>query len=174
MEYSLETALPVLASTPASLEALLGGLPEPWLRSTAGGDSWSPYAVVGHLVHGERTDWIPRAVSLLDHGEAQPWEPFDRLAQQHDDQSRPIAILLQQFAALRQENLNKLRSLDLGPQHWPLTGRHPEFGTVTLGQLLATWVVHDLSHMTQITRTMAGQYADQVGPWERYLPILNP
>lgn len=173
MQYSLETALPVLRRTPACLSALLSGLPEAWTRSGPGGDGWSPYDVVGHLIHGERADWMPRAKSLLAHGESRPWQPFDRLAQQAEDQTRPIEILLDEFAALRRENIDALQSLALTEDDWPRTGLHPEFGRVTLAQLLATWVAHDLSHVAQIARTMARQYADQIGPWSRYLPILE-
>jgi len=173
MEFRLEEALRLLARTPSVLEALVAGLPDELLHATEGGKSWSPYTIVGHLVHGERTDWVPRARLILSapHGEPPTFEPFDRLAQSAWP-SRLIGALLEEFAALRRDNLLTVEAWNLGPDHLSLPGRHPELGPVTLGQLLATWVVHDQSHIRQIARVLARHYAPQVGPWRAYLPVL--
>jgi uncharacterized damage-inducible protein DinB len=170
--FNLSDAAAVLARTPASLSALLAGLPETWVRATEGEGTWSPYDVVGHLIHGERTDWIPRARHILA-GERRPFDPFDRTAQFAEGRGRSLDELLATFAALRQENLAALAGLSLTEADLSLTGLHPELGKVTLGQLLATWVVHDLDHLGQIARTMAKAYAGAVGPWGAYLSILR-
>jgi hypothetical protein len=148
-------------------------LPDSFLLTREGGDTWSPYDIVGHLIHGERTDWIARVRMILTRGEESTFEPFDRFAQFQDSRGRSLSSLLDEFAALRAENLETLRELKLGPAEFALTGRHPDFGVVTLGQLLATWVVHDLGHLGQIARVMAKQYRDEVGPWRAYLPVLS-
>ena len=174
MDFDLEDALAVLTRTPAVLRALLRDLPPGFVSGDEGPDTWSPYDVVGHLIHGERTDWIPRAKIILEEGEGRAFEPFDRFAQERESRGKSLAQLLDEFEALRAENLEVLRGLDLGPEELALKGRHPDLGTVTLGQLLATWTAHDLGHIAQISRVMAKQYADQVGPWRAYMPVLAP
>ncbi len=170
--FNLGDALAVLERTPASLSALLAGLPEAWVRATEGEGTWSPYDVIGHLIHGERADWVPRARHILA-GETRPFEPFDRNAQFKDGGGRSLEELLETFSALRRESLAALRALGLTDEDLGRRGLHPELGEVTLGQLLATWVVHDLDHVGQVARTMAKAYAGAVGPWEAYLSILH-
>ena len=174
MPFDLSQAVSVLDRTPIVLRDMLHGLPDAWTRGDEGPDTWSPYDVVGHLIHGERTDWIPRARIILEEGEGRAFEPFDRFAQERESRGKSLAQLLDEFAALREENLEVLRGLDLGPAELALKGRHPDLGVVTLGQLLATWTAHDLGHLAQISRVMAKQYADQVGPWRAYMPVLAP
>lgn len=173
MEFDLNDAMAVLARTPETLRALLNGLPAEWLHKNEGPDTWSPYDVVGHLIHGERTDWIPRVKIILKYGESRTFEPFDRFAQFKASQGKTIEDLLEEFASLRAQNLAELRGLGLDFSDLQRTGRHPEFDKVTLRQMLATWVVHDLDHLRQIVRTMARQYAHEVGPWQAYLKILD-
>lgn len=173
MQFDLSQALPILERTPAALRALLGGLPDPWVRGDDGPDTWSAYDIVGHLIHGERTDWLPRARIILEHGPDQTFEPFDRFAQLQEDGGRSLAELLDTFAALRAQNLEGLRGLGLTAADLDRQGTHPEFGRVTMRQLLATWVVHDLSHVAQIAEVMARQYRAEVGPWGAYLPVLG-
>lgn len=173
MEFDLNDAQTVLARTPAVLQAWLSDLPPAWAENNEGPETWSPYDVVGHLIHGERADWIPRAQIILQHGEAQPFTPFDRYAQFTDNQGKPFAALLEQFAMLRAENLRTLRALNITASDLGKTGIHPAFGRVTLEELLATWVAHDLGHLAQIARTMARQYTRAVGPWQAYLGILH-
>jgi hypothetical protein len=163
----------LLERTPAVLDAWLRDLPEAWLGAHEGPDTWSPFDIVGHLLHGERTDWMPRVHRLLEHGEALPFDPFDRFAQFTDSEGRSIGDLLDDFARLRAESLRQLRELALTHEDLNRTGRHPAFGVVTLRQLLATWVAHDLDHVTQIARVIARQYSDEVGPWREYLRIVN-
>jgi hypothetical protein len=169
---SLGEAVAVLERTPAALAALLDGLPDRWTAATEGEGTWSPYDVVGHLIHGERTDWIPRARHILA-GDPRPFEKFDRVAMFRDSRGRTLSELLETFAALRRENLATLASLRLTPDDLARPGLHPELGGVTLGQLLATWVVHDLDHVGQIARVMAKVYGKTVGPWVPYLSILT-
>ncbi len=142
-------------------------------RADEGPDTWSPYDVVGHLLHGEKTDWIPRARIILARGPSTAFAPFDRFAQQRDSQGRGLNELLDEFAHLRLQNLDILGSLAITPEQMSWTGSHPEFGSVTLAQLLATWVAHDLGHLAQISRVMARRYTAEVGPWRRYLRILE-
>ena len=168
----LKDIIAVLARTPASLAALLEGLPDTWVNATEGGATWSPYDVVGHLIHGERTDWIPRARHILS-GEARPFDPFDRTAQLTESRGKSLNELLSTFAELRRENVAALSGMDLTDEDFGRKGLHPELGEVTLGQLLATWVVHDFDHVGQIARTMAKAYAGAVGPWSAYLSILH-
>jgi len=171
-ELRLEEAVAVLERTPATVGALLGGVPEVWVRATEGEGTWSPYDVVGHLVSGERTDWMERARHILS-GDPRPFTPFNRTAQFDESAGKTLAELLATFAELRGRNVAALRALKLGGGDLSRTGRHPDFGEVTLGQLLAAWVVHDLDHVAQIARTMAKVYADAVGPWSAYLSILR-
>jgi hypothetical protein len=169
-EFNLPDAVAILARTPASLDALLRGLPEVWVSNNEGQDTWSAFDIVGHLVVGERTDWMTRARIILEYGEARPFDRFDRLAQFKESQGKSLDELLDEFARLRRENLE---ALSLQPQDFARRGMHPQFGTVTLGQLLATWTVHDLTHLHQLSRVMAHQYRDQVGPWTAYLGVLK-
>jgi len=170
--FHIGDAVAILERTPACLSALLSGLPEKWVRVTEGEGRWSPYDVIGHLIHGERTDWIPRVRHIMT-GDARPFEPFDRAAQFTESQGKSLCELLATFAGLRAENLLALSALDLTGQDLTREGLHPDLGKVTLGQLLATWVVHDLDHMTQVARTMAKAYAEETGPWKVYLSILG-
>ena len=171
--FSLAESLPVLERTPAVLRSLLAGLPEPWIVDNEGGESWSPFDVVGHLIHGERTDWMPRAELILSRGESETFPVFDRFAQFEASRGRSLEELLDTFAELRGANLRRLRALPPGPAELARRGRHPEFGPVTLGQHLATWVAHDLGHLGQIARVMARRYTAAVGPWRAYLPVLG-
>jgi DinB superfamily len=173
MELELQQAIEILERTPSTLNALLRGLSQPWLVQNEGPETWSPYDIVGHLIHGEETDWIPRAKIILEHGEERAFEPFDRFAMVERFKGKTIADLLDTFTRMRGESLRKLRSLNLTPPLLEKRGRHPELGQVTLRQLLATWVVHDLGHLAQATRVMSKQYRDAVGPWRAYLPVLD-
>lgn len=173
MTFSLNLATEILSRTPATLQSLLAGLSEPWIKNNEGPETWSPYDVVGHLIHGERTDWIPRLKIILEHGEARPFTPFDRFAQFEASRGKSLQELLNTFESLRRENLVILQQLHLTTEHLKRKGIHPDFGPVTLEQLLATWVVHDLDHLGQITRVMAKQYQSEVGPWIKYLSILT-
>jgi hypothetical protein len=173
MKLELEHVTEILQRTPATLNSLLRDLPESWLVHNEGPDTWSPYDIVGHLIHGEETDWIPRAKIILDHGEERAFEPFDRVAMFEKSKGKSIAELLDTFARLRSENLRELQKLNLTTDLLEKRGMHPELGVVTLRQLLATWVVHDLGHIRQVVRVMAKQYRDEVGPWKAYLSILE-
>ena len=173
MEFQLEEAIAILRRTPETLRVLLKDLPEAWVTANEGGDSWSPYDVVGHLIHGEETDWVPRARIILEHGEAQAFTPFDRFAQFEKSRGNSLGELLEEFTSLRRQNLTALAELQLRPEQMSLRGTHPELGSVTLGELLATWVAHDLSHVAQVLRVMCRQYGEAVGPWKQYLPLVN-
>jgi hypothetical protein len=173
MEHNLQDTISLLSRTPAALDALLRDLPEGWTSRNEGGDTWSVFDVVGHLIHAERADWMPRAKVVLEHGEARAFEPFDRLGQVHESQGKTLGQLLDTFTQLRAENLEELRALHLRPEDLALRGRHPGLGTVTLSELLATWAAHDLTHLHQISRIMAHQYREVVGPWSRYLGVLQ-
>lgn len=173
MEFSLNDGLPILRRTPSILRAWLLDLPESWVRSNEGPETWSPFDIVGHLIHGERTDWMERVQLILDQGDSRPFIPFDRFAQFEASRGRSLAELLDTFAELRDLNLTRLQSLRLEGKDFARPGRHPELGPVTLGQLLATWVAHDLNHLGQIARVMGRQYTDAVGPWVEYLPMLS-
>ena len=173
MQLRLSEAIQLLQRTPATLTALVGGMPENWLKLTEGGGTWSCYDVVGHLIHGELTDWIPRARMILEHGESKSFTPFDRCAMFREDQTRPVSALLDQFAFLRGENIGILQSLKLSEADLSRRGMHPELGSVTLGQLLSTWVAHDMTHVAQIARVTAKQYCHEVGPWKQYLSVLK-
>jgi uncharacterized damage-inducible protein DinB len=172
VKFSLDDALPVLRRTPAILRVWLLGLPESWIRTNEGPETWSPFDIVGHLIHGERTDWMERVELILAHGVSRPFIPFDRFAQFKASRGKSLAELLDTFAELRDSNLIRLQSLRLEQEDFSRPGQHPELGPVTLGQLLATWVAHDLNHLGQIARIMGRQYTDAVGPWVEYLPML--
>ena len=171
--FSMAEGVAVLTRTPSTLDALLRGLPDGWIAAHEGGDSWSPFDVVGHLIHGERTDWLPRVRTVLRHGGSQPFEKFDRFAQFAESDGRTLADLLDTFASLRAQNLRELAALGVSDGDLDRPGRHPELGPVTLRNLLATWVAHDLDHVVQIARVMARQYSDEVGPWQKYLRVIS-
>jgi hypothetical protein len=173
MEHNLPDTLALLIRTPAALDALLRDLPEMWTRRNEGGDTWTVYDIVGHLIHGERTDWMPRAKMILQYGETRAFDPFDRLAQQRESQGKSLDQLVDEFAGLRAMNLDELRALTLGPEDLRRRGMHPALGVVTLSQLLATWAAHDLTHLHQISRVMAHQCRAAVGPWSAYLGVLR-
>ena len=169
--FHLGDAVAVLERTPSSLSALLEGLPETWVRATEGDGTWSPYDVIGHLIEAERVNWMPRARHILETGPTRPFEPFARAV--GESGSRSLAEQLATFGRLRRENVAALKAMNLTDGDLKRPGRHPELGDVTLGQLLATWVVHDMDHVTQIARTMAKVYTDATGPWNVYLSVLR-
>jgi len=173
VEFHLDHAQEVLAKTPGVLNALLRGKSAVWLNCRKSPESFSPLDVLGHLIHGERTDWIPRVRIILEAGDARAFDPFDRFAFQTIVAGRTVEELLDEFAELRRQSLQTLRDLGVDEQHFDLPGLHPALGPVTLGNLLATWVVHDLGHIAQIVKTMAGEYRDAVGPWRKYATILD-
>ena len=171
--FRFDTALPLLGRTPVVLRDWLIGLPEPWIVQTEGAGTWNAFDVVGHLIHGERTDWMPRVEHILAHGEAVPFPPFDRFGQFEASAGRSLAELIDTFAAARADSLARLRELNLSAADLDRRGTHPDLGPVTLGQHLSTWVVHDLDHVMQIARVMAQLYGEAVGPWRQYLRIVN-
>jgi hypothetical protein len=173
MEFDLTAGIAVLERTPLAFRAMLAGLSAAWTDATEGPDTWSPYVILGHLIHGERTDWIPRAEIILAQGPDRRFTPYDRFAQFHESQGKSPADLLDEFERLRRDNLETLAGWRLSDAQLALTGEHPEFGSVTLRQLLATWVGHDLGHIAQTARVMAKQYRDAVGPWRAYLPVMD-
>lgn len=173
MDYHYDDAVAILRRTPATLKALLNGLPEAWTHVGEGPDTWSAYDVVGHLLHGEQADWMARARIILEHGEARPFDRFNRTAMFEDYQGYSLERLLDEFEAARSLNLETLRGMNLTPVKLALKGTHPSLGTVTLSQLLSTWVVHDLNHIGQIVEVMSRQYAEAVGPWSAFLSILT-
>jgi len=171
--FAVAEAATLLGRTPALLDAWLRPLPAAWIAAHEGGESWSAFDVVGHLVHGERTDWIPRARLIMTVGAAQTFEPFDRLAQFEGSRGRTLPELLDEFAAARQQSLTDLAALGISESDLDRRGRHPALGPVTLRQLLATWVAHDYDHIAQIARVLAHQYAHEVGPWRAYLRVIS-
>jgi uncharacterized damage-inducible protein DinB len=173
MKLELPDVKDILWRTPPTINLLLQDLPESWLMTNEGPDTWSPYDVVGHLIHGEETDWIPRARIILEDGESRPFTPFNREAMFEKSKDQSIDDLQDTFARLRAQSLQQLDEMNLTPELLEKRGLHPELGVVTLSQLLATWVVHDLSHIGQIVRVISKQYGDAVGPWKAYLPILT-
>lgn len=173
MGYRLEDALALLSRAPRTLRELLAGLPDSWLRGDEGPGTWSPIQVVGHLVEAERHLWMGRVQAILTKGKDATFEPFDRSRHLEVHRETPIGELLDLFDAARGQSLAALRALHLTAEHLARRGNHPELGTVTLGQLLATWVAHDLTHLRQIARTMAKQYREAVGPWAQYLRVLH-
>jgi len=173
MDFDLDKSLAVLRRTPRVLSELLDGLDEGWTSCRESVDSWSPYDVVGHLIYGEQTDWLPRLKIILGQAAARTFEPFDRTAMFAASQGKTMTELLGEFTRLREANLTELDSFAIRPVQYQLTGVHPEFGEVTLAQLLATWTAHDLGHLCQIARTMARQYDQAVGPWKAYLGVLQ-
>jgi hypothetical protein len=173
MNFELSTGMAVLERTPVALRAMLAGLPPAWTGATEGPETWSPYDIVGHLVHCERADWIPRARLILEQGPNRCFAPLDRLAQFRESEEKSLADLLDELARLRAGNLETLAGWHLTDAQFALEGEHPAFGVVTLRQLLATWVAHDLGHVAQVARVMAKQYRDAIGPWRAYLPIMD-
>jgi hypothetical protein len=173
MEYRLDQAKEILRRTPRTLNALLSDLPDDWVLTNEGPETFSPYDVIGHLIEGEENDWIPRARIILEHGEAKPFEKFDRFAMYEKSKGKSLAELLARFEEVRGESLRQLDDMKLTPELLQKPGTHPALGVVTLSQLLSAWVVHDLGHIRQIVRTMAKQYSDAVGPWTAYLTILG-
>ena len=172
-EHYFEQTLALLERTPATLDALLRGLPEAWIHGKEGENSWSPFEIMAHLIHTERADWMPRVKMVLQSGEAETFERVNREGFKLVSLGRQLGQLLDEFARLRQENLDQLRSLNLRQEDLDRRGRHPAFGPVTLSELLATWATHDLTHLHQISRVMACQYREAVGPWSKYLGVLK-
>ena len=173
MEQNLNRTISLLTRTPASLDALLRDLPDEWTRSNEGEGTWRVFDVVGHLIHGERTDWMPRVRTILEHGESRTFERFDREGDTQERQRKSLPELLDEFARTREQSLSELRALNLHEADFARQGRHPAFGVVTMSQLLATWAAHDLTHLHQISRIMAHQYREAVGPWIKYLGVLH-
>ncbi|WP_020532544.1 DinB family protein [Flexithrix dorotheae] len=173
MTFEIEKSIEILSRTPLVLESLLNGLSAEWVNNNEGENTWSPYEVLGHLIHGEKTDWLQRTKIILSNSEHKTFEPFDRFAQLKEDNTRPIEELLEEFSAIRLENLKELKSLQINDSKLQQKGVHPALGEVNLKELLSTWVVHDLGHISQITRVMAKQYQSEVGPWIEYLGILK-
>jgi hypothetical protein len=173
MDFSLEKGIAILERTPSVLRAMLEELPPEWIDCNEGPETWSPYAILGHLIHGERADWIRRAGLILEQGENRRFEPFDRLAQFRESEGKTLNDLLDEFMQLRDGNLAVLVGWQLTDTQLSLEGEHPAFGTVSLRQLLSTWVAHDLGHIAQTARVMAKQYREAVGPWRAYLPVMD-
>jgi hypothetical protein len=173
LKHDLSQTVALLAHTPATLNALLRDLPEAWTLSNEGENTWTAFDIVGHLIHAEHTDWIPRATMILQSGETQTFKPFNRLGQEEKSRGKSLPQLLDEFARVRSDSLVQLRAMNLQPQDLDRRGRHPAFGPVTLGQLLATWVIHDLTHLHQLSRLLAHQYREAVGPWSVYLGVLQ-
>ena len=173
MTFDLTTGMQVLERTPRTLQTMLDGLASSWLDGTEGPDTWSPLVIVGHLVQAERTNWIPRAQIILEQGRDRRFRPFDRLPAANAELTKSIGELLSEFAQVRGDSLASLKDWRLTDAQLALEGQHPEFGAVTLRQLLATWVAHDLSHIAQISRVMAKQYREAVGPWRAYLRVMD-
>ena len=173
MQHNLSQTISLLTRTPAALNALLHDLPEEWTLRNEGENTWTVFDVIGHLAHCERTDWMPRARMVLQFDESQTFEPLDREGHKQESKGKSLDQLLDEFAHLRAENLHELRALNLNLEDLERRGRHPAFGAVTLSELLATWATHDLTHLHQISRIMAHQYRDTVGPWKQYLGVLH-
>jgi hypothetical protein len=173
MKFNFNSSIEILERTPAILETMLSNISEEWTKSNEGADTWSPYDIIGHFIHGEKTDWIQRMEIILSDGANKEFKPFDRFAQFNNRNGETIEQLLQEFKQIRQKNLAHFKSLNLKETDLQKNGIHPVFGEVTLSQLLSTWVVHDLNHLAQVSRVMAKQYKSEVGPWVEYLRILK-
>ncbi len=173
MKFTISTSIEILERTPVVLRSLLQGLSDEWVTPNEGSGTWSAYDIVGHLIHGEKTDWIPRMQIIRSGSDERKFEKFDRFAQFENSKGKTMLQLLDEFSQLREININILRSANITDSQFGETGVHPAFGNVTLSQLLSTWVVHDLNHIAQISRVMAKQYKEAVGPWIAYLGILN-
>lgn len=172
-KFSLTKSIEILERTPNVVRSMLSGLSDMWLHSNEGRDSWSPFIIVGHFIHGEKTDWIPRLKTILEFGESRPFVPFDRFAQFEATKGKTLSELLAEFESLRHKNVHVLKNANLQDADLSKSGIHPEFGLVTLKELLAAWVVHDLGHIRQIARVMAKQYRNEIGPWQAYLPVVH-
>ena len=173
MKYSIEQAVEILERTPAVLTTLLADLSDDWIINNEGPETFSPYDVIGHLIHGEKTDWVARAKMILEFGSSKTFVPWNRFAQFEESKGKTLEVLLYEFAAIRKENMIWFTSLNLTEDDFDKTGMHPSLGEVTLRNLLATWVAHDLTHIAQITRVMAKQYKEEMGPWPEFFRILN-
>jgi hypothetical protein len=173
MKYTIQQAIEILNRTPAVCKALLAGLSDDWVMNNEGPDTFSPYDVIGHLIHGEKTDWAVRAKMILEFGNSKTFVPWDRFAQYKESEGKSLTQLLDEFAAVRQENMHWFKSLQLTENDLNKTGMHPVLGEVTLQNLLSTWVVHDLTHIAQVTRVMAKQYQENMGPWPEFFRILS-
>ena len=173
MRYSFERAAEILERTPAVLNTLLRNINDGWVMSNEGPDTFSPYDVVGHLIHGEKTDWVPRAKIILEFGTSMPFTPWDRFAQYEASKGKTLQQLLDEFELIRKENMAWFRSINISEADLEKTGIHPVLGEITLKNLLSTWVVHDLTHIAQVTRVMAKQYRGEMGPWPEFFRILN-
>ena len=173
MEQDLQHSIALLTRTPGSLSALLRDLPDAWTSQNEGENTWNVFDVIGHLIHGERTDWMPRVKTILQFGETRAFDPFDRWGHVRESEGKSLNQLLDEFGRLRSANLDELRALNLRAEDFARPGKHPALGTVTLSELLATWAAHDLTHLHQISRVMARQYDKAVGPWKAYLGVLQ-
>jgi hypothetical protein len=173
MKFDINKSIEILERTPSVIEAMLKGISKDWVINNEGGETWSPYDVVGHLINAEKTDWLPRMEVILSNNKDKIFPPFDRFAQFKESKGKSLQTLMQEFKTLRKKSIVKLRAQKLTPADLLKKGIHPAFGKVTLKQLLATWVVHDFTHITQITRVMAKQYKTEVGPWVEYLSVLK-
>jgi hypothetical protein len=173
MPFNLDDTIALLARTPATLNTLLRDLPEAWTHRNEGGDTFTAFDIVGHLIHGEHVDWIPRIRIILEQGEARPFDRIDRFAQNRESQGKSLPQLLDEFARLRKQSLDTLRSFNLTPADLAKRGTHPVLGTVTLSNLIATWPAHDMTHLHQLSRTMAHQYREAVGPWTKFLGVMQ-
>lgn len=173
MQFDLSKSIEILERTPAVLKTLLAKLSDDWVFENEGPDTWSPYEVIGHLIHCEKTDWLVRAQVILSEKEDKTFEPFDRFAQLKAGKEKPLEELLEEFQVLREKNLEELKSMQINAEKLKKTGIHPAFGEVNLAQLLSSWTVHDLGHIVQIARVMAKQYKEAVGPWSEYLGVLH-
>jgi len=173
MEHKLHDTVSLLSRTPDALNALLRDLPDTWTHRNEGQNTWSAYEIVAHLIDAERTNWIPRARMVLQLGETQAFPPFDRGGHIRESQDKSLGQLLDEFARVRSESLDELRSLNLRQEDFERRGRHPALGIISLSQLLATWATHDLTHLHQISRVMAYQYRETVGPWSKFLGVLK-
>ena len=172
-QFDLELAIEILSKTPSMLQAWLGDLPDEWTEYKADGESWSAFDIVGHFIHGEKTDWIPRAQIILQSDGIKEFEPFDRFAQFDESKGKTLEELLEEFSQLRDKNIRALQAFQLRSEDYELQGKHPELGVVNLRQLVSTWVVHDLDHIAQIAQEMAKYYKEEVGPWLEYLGVLQ-
>jgi hypothetical protein len=173
MEHNLEQTISLLARTPAALDGLLRDLPPAWTLRNEGGESWSAFDIVGHLIFADRTDWLPRAKMILEHGDTLPFEPFDRQGHVRESEGKTMDQLLHEFARVRSKSLSDLRSLNLKAEDFDRPGKHPALGAVTMAQLLSTWAVHDLNHLHQLSRVLAYQYKEAVGPWAKFLGVTH-
>jgi hypothetical protein len=173
MSHNLDQTISLLCRTPATLNALLRDLPEEWTLRNEGEGTWTVFEIVGHLIYGDRTDWMPRVKTILEFGEEKAFEPFDRLGQREECAGKPLSALLDEFARLRRERLEELRALNLRDEDFDKRGLHPSLGVVTLSELLSTWAAHDMTHLHQIARVMAHQYREAVGPWSKFLGVLQ-